>query len=203
MKILIDGENFRHQIADILIKEGLLPKTSKNNFFKFNVRTFFEELTGDKSLEIIYYTTRIKQPDFKIPQKLSRTLDAISLENRKWLAYLTNQKITIIKAGHLKVRDSHICVHCGKKTLILQEKGVDVRVATDLLVNSKTKNNIAIVSSDSDIVPALQQAKNYRSRITYICPSSKLNRSIASRSNGVLKFNDKKIIANFKEANND
>ena len=199
MKVLVDGENLRHQIASILIDAGLLPKTHKNNFFKFRLREFLQDILGEKDLEISYYTTKIKQPYFKIPKKLSDSLEAISKEHRRWIAYLSNQNIKIIKAGHLKVRESSTCVHCGKKTLVLQEKGVDVRVATDLLILASNKVNIVLASSDSDIVPALQVSKRLGVEVNYICPANQLNRSVASQVSYVTTFSKKKVVAYFNE----
>ncbi len=113
MKVLVDGENFRHQVADVLLAKKLI--TEKNTFFIFNISGFFKDILDDEAVEIIYYTTKIKQPTFKVPQKLASLITKISKSNRKWVAQLTNQKIDVVKAGYLRVRESNYCIHCNKK----------------------------------------------------------------------------------------
>lgn len=198
-KILIDGENFRHQIANILVAKKLI--TEKNDFFVFNVAGFFKEILNYDKPEIIYYTTKIKQPAYKVPQKLVSLISKISTSNRRWLAQLSNQKIKVIKAGYLRVRESNACVHCGKKTLVPQEKGVDVRVATDLVLSSKAEEIIALVSSDSDLTPAIQSAKRMGAKVQYICYAGQLNRSVAACADSVITFTDKDIIKYFGKNN--
>lgn len=197
--VLVDGENFRHQIANVLLAKEMI--SDKNTFFKFNVADFFKEVISHDDLEIIYYTTKIKQPSYKVPQKLTTLIGKISIANRKWIAQLSNQNAKVIKAGHLRIRESNSCINCGKKTLVLQEKGVDVRVATDLVLSSKAKKSISLVSSDSDLTPAIQAAKRMGTKLQYICYAGQLNRSVAACSDIVITFTDKDIIKYFGKKN--
>lgn len=193
MKFLVDGENFRHQIVSVLTAHKKLHE--KNAFFTFDFRGFCEEVLGSKNVEIIYYTTKIRQPQQKIPKRLAKTIDDISTQNRKWIAQLTNQDIGIVKAGYLRVRESNACIHCGKKTLVLQEKGVDVRVATDVLLHaSQSRNQLVLGSSDSDIIPSLQAARQLGANITYVCYAARLNRSVAAQSKKVITYDDATVL---------
>lgn len=194
-KVLIDGENFRHQIANVLLAKKLIK--DKNDYFVFNTNDFFKDVLSAASIEAVYYTTKIKQPNYKVPQKLTVLIHKISTANRKWIAQLSNQNITIVKAGHLRVRESNSCVHCGKKTLVLQEKGVDVRVATDLVLSSGKGASVVLVSSDSDLTPAIQSAKRMGTKVQYICYAGQLNRSVAACADSVITFTDKDIIKFF------
>jgi len=195
MKVLVDGENLRHQIAHILQKKKLIK--SKNSYFKFDLKGFFSELLDDGSSDIIYYTTRIRTPSFKIPVALQKNIKQITEANRKWVADLTNQKIKIIKAGYLRIRESNNCIHCGKKTLVLQEKGVDVRVATDLVQCQKNEKHVALVSSDSDLTPAMSATKQEGVYIYYVCYSGWLNRSVAAQAHKTITFDDKLVLKHF------
>lgn len=195
MKVLIDGENLRHQLAHILKSKNLIK--SKNGYFKFNLKDFFSDLLDDKNLDIVYYTTRVRNPTFKVPVALQKNIKQITDANRKWLSDLTNQNIKIVKAGYLRVRESNSCIHCGKKTLVLQEKGVDVRVATDLVQCQKNNKQVALVSSDSDLTPAMSATKNEGVYIYYICYSGWLNRSVASQAHKTITFDDKLVIKHF------
>ncbi len=205
MKVFIDGENLRHQIAAILVDEKKVSAAKKNDSFRYNMRAFLESLLGTSELEINYYTTKIKQPAHDIPKKLTQRIERISGANRKWISQLKNQNIVVIKAGYLRVRESNVCVHCGKKTLGLQEKGVDVRVATDLLLAAQAgnKERIVLISSDSDLVPALVAAKPGRSNITYVCYAGRLNRSVAANADKTVTFDNKDVLSYFKGDTNE
>lgn len=194
MKVLVDGENLRHQIAAVLLKSSLI--SEKNVYFKFDLRAFMEDVLQQKDIEIAYYTTKIKKPNYKLPIKLKNNIDLINLSNRKWLADLTNNNVNIIKAGYLRVRESNKCIHCGKKTLVLQEKGVDVRVATDLVL-SQQKEAIVLASSDSDLIPALNAKLQTGITVSYLCYSGSLNRSVAAQVSKTITFDDSTIIKHF------
>jgi uncharacterized LabA/DUF88 family protein len=198
MHFLIDGENFRHQIAAVLFEKKLI--LAKNNDFAFDFVGFCKEVLHNDKPKIVYYTTKIKQPIQKIPLKLAKTIEAISIANRKWIARLANQHIEIVKAGYLRIRESNACIHCGKKTLVLQEKGVDVRVATDLvLMARKNIPDVVLGSSDSDIIPAMQAARALGAKVTYVCYAGKLNRSVAGVAHKTITYDDAVILKYFKE----
>ena len=199
MRVIIDGENLRHQLSRILIEAGALENSAKNDYFPFNMRDFLANiLASNNTSHICYYTTRVKQPTYKIPQQLSEKLDKISTSHRKWIAKLSSQNITVIKAGHLKIRESNACVHCGKKTLVLQEKGVDVRIATDLLQAAKEHQPIVLVSSDSDLVPSLQTARKLGAKVTYVCPADRVNRALVANTDKVITFDSDKVLTYFR-----
>lgn len=198
MQVLVDGENLRHQLINILINAKKI--NNKNEYFSFNLTEFLRKVLQTESLEITYYTTRIKQPQFMIPAKLKSRIVAVSEANRRWIADLINQKVNVVKAGYLRVRETNSCIHCGKKTLVLQEKGVDVRIATDLVLASQTRkySNLVLVSSDSDLIPAIEAARHHGLKVTYFCYAGSLNRSIASQAKKTITFDDKIVLKHFK-----
>jgi uncharacterized LabA/DUF88 family protein len=201
MKILIDGENLRHQLAHVLYQHKKV--TDKQAYFKFDLVSFLAEaLRTSSSITATYYTTRIKQPQQKVPLKLQKRIIGISEANRRWVADLTNQKVRIVKAGHLKIRESSACVHCGKKTLVLQEKGVDVRVATDLVLARQDTISIVLASSDSDLIPSLEASKRAGLKVIYLCYAGWLNRSVAAQAYKTITFDDDLVLKHFKEDDN-
>ncbi len=132
---------------------------------------------------------------------MARKIDSIQQSHRRWIAELTNQGVIIVKAGYLKVRESSACTHCGKKTQILQEKGVDVRLATDMVmaaVQDKTKH-IVVLSSDADMIPALEVVRKAGTKVSYLCFAEELNRAIAAIVDETLTYTRQNIIDVYRQ----
>lgn len=196
-KVLIDGENLRHQIAHVLQAHKKI--SDKNGYFQFGLRSFLAEALHDEKLELTYYATRIKQPRQKIPSKLQKQITVISNANRKWVADLNNQNVKVIKSGYLRVRESTPCIYCNKRTLTLQEKGVDVGVSADLILAGNGKSeNIVLASSDSDLIPAIEAANRVGVKTTYFCYAGWLNRSVAAQTYKTITFDDALVLKYFR-----
>lgn len=85
----------------------------------------------------------------------------------------------------------------GKEVVIFKEKGVDVRIAVDLISNAcdKKVDTVVLCSSDSDLQPAVKEARNRGLKIIYlgfeINPNKGLmyttNRSIIIRNSEILE----------------
>ena len=180
MHVYIDGENFRHRLIGVLLGEHLIP--SSHEAIRFDVPALLCTVLGQKPEAINYYVSRVQQPKFPIPAELTAKIDSIHEVNRRWVADLTNQGVNVIKAGYLKVRDSARCSHCGEKTLILQEKGVDVRLATDMVLAAAEDHitHIVVLSSDADMIPAIDHARKSGTKVTYLHFDEEINHAVAS-----------------------
>ncbi len=158
---LIDGENYVHGLMTSLKKSGVL--RTRSQLQKINLTILF----GGHDIDIQqarYYMTRIHMP--KSSHKLYPAANQMRLWNKRWLPYHANQGVTLIRAGLLKVRDGKTCKYCGKSTEILLEKGVDVRLAVDILQAKGTV--VYLFSSDSDLIPAILAAKKKEVKVVYV-----------------------------------
>lgn len=181
MIVFIDGENYRQNLAQILAENADI--SDKDAIFKFDTAELLQDILNQNDLDIRYYASEIKTPKGYTPTKnIQKHLTIIKDRMRKWVAYLKTQNITYIKAGNLKVKEGKICNKCGTKNEVLQEKGVDVRLALDIFETSLDKKitEIAIFSSDTDICPALHKAKNHNTKLKYICFATRVNRAISA-----------------------
>lgn len=181
MIVFIDGENYRQNLAQILAENADI--SDKDAIFKFDTAELLQDILNQNDLDIRYYASEIKTPKGYTPTKnIQKHLTIIKDRMRKWVAYLKTQNITYIKAGNLKVKEGKICNKCGAKNEVLQEKGVDVRLALDIFETSldKKTTEIAIFSSDTDICPALHKAKNHNTKLKYICFATRVNRAISA-----------------------
>lgn len=182
MIVLIDGENLRHRLAEYLQQNKFI---APNQPFRIDIAWLLEQTLRTKKLSTTrYYTTRLRQlqPGEFVSQDGAKKSEAIIEYNRHWLAMLVAQQFTIIKAGHLKLRDMQPCDKCGFIKQTLQEKGVDVRLAVDLMNLSyeNDKNQVVLLSSDSDLIPAIQAARRLGAKVTYLGFANKLNRALVA-----------------------
>jgi len=140
--ILIDGSNFYFKLKDLKI----------HNLLNFNFSEFSKFLAkGDKVIESRYYVGKIRQDKTKKTQKL----------------FDDQQKLI----GRLKKSGYKYCFgYLLKNNGIYHEKGVDIQMAVDILVATYEKlcTKVLLVSSDTDLLPAIKKAKLKGLKIQYI-----------------------------------
>ena len=197
MKVFIDGENLRHRLVSVLHQEKLLG--DRDDLFQVDVLGLIHQALPEAPEGISYFTTRIKQPKFEIPEPLVRKITSIQEAHRRWIAMLTNQGLRIVKAGNLKVKESNACYHCGRRTMVLQEKGVDVRLAAEVVMAAVHDNekDIVVLSSDADMIPALEIARKAGARITYLCFDEETNHAMVAATDKTVTYTREQIINNF------
>ena len=133
--------------------------------------SFGEKLTGRKRslIKIFYYNVRQElQGKIKIPQ-----------EQQKFLSSLHKIKKLEVKLGIWKEQNGSIV-----------EKGVDVLLATDLVLNA-VKNNYdhaIIVSGDGDFFPAIEAVKKEGKRVEVAAFESNISKEASDSADKVLKL---------------
>ena len=143
--VFIDGSNLYFKFKSLEIK----------SLSRFNYRGLINWLArGREVVSIGYYigVVRAKSGDKK-GQKLRRAQrDLFNFLNSKL------QKITIHR-GYLMKNDG-----------VYHEKGVDVKIAVDLLVGAYEDlyDDAVVVSSDTDLIPAMEKVKQLGKTIEYI-----------------------------------
>lgn len=197
MRVFIDGENFRHQIAHVLKYHN---KVSDNNhYFPFDWIGFLSEVLHTNDIDATYYTTQIELPHKPIPSEMQHHIDAIVDANAQQLVDLADQGIKVVLAGHLRVRESNTSWHSDKRSLVLQEKGVDVRVAIDIvLAGQHAERDLVLVSSDSDMSPALSALKTTHAQVTYLCYAGWLNHEVAAGADKTTTFDDDLVLKYYR-----
>jgi uncharacterized LabA/DUF88 family protein len=198
MKVFIDGENLRHRLVSALLSAHKI--NDNDDYFKADIRKLVADALGESPEQISYYTTRIRQPDFEIPEKLRDQITSIQESHRRWIAELTNQGIRVVKAGLLKVHENAPCYHCGRRTMILQEKGVDVRMATEMVLAAvhDGAKTIVVFSSDADMIPALEVVRRAGTKIIYMCFEEETNQALQAATDQTVTYSRQNIIDAFK-----
>jgi uncharacterized LabA/DUF88 family protein len=145
--ILIDGSNFYFKLKSVGIE----------NTLDFNYSNFASYLSKKTTLvKAIYYVGAVKA------RKSSKARE-MHANQQKLFANLRKHKFQYC-LGYLLKSD-------GK----FHEKGVDVNIAVDILVATYEKKceRIILVSSDTDLLPAIIKAKQKRMLIEYVGFSNK------------------------------
>ena len=198
-KVYIDGQNFLYKAADVLIKHGSV--SSKNELTKIDMRSLFEDIAGN-DVEIVFYGAKVrvrKDLDDSIREKTTRFSDVA----RRLRNTLNNQGIIFREIGKLKVRDSDVCHNCQHRDLRMQEKGVDVGMAVDIVVDACNGaiDEVVLVSSDTDLLPAIQAAKAQAVKVTYVGFSDKMTKAIARQADASVVMSDQGTIEAFDRYN--
>lgn len=140
--ILIDGSNFYFKLKDLKL----------HNLINFNFKDFCTYLARDKEiLYCCYYVGRIKQDGTEKTDKLFNA-------QQKLIGHLKNHSVKYY-LGYLINNDG-----------IYHEKGVDVKIAADILVAAYENqcHRIIVASSDTDLEPAIKKAKEKGKVIEYV-----------------------------------
>ena len=198
-KVYIDGQNFLYKAADVLTTHGSI--SSKDKLTKIDMRSLFEDIAGNDA-EIVFYGAKVrvrKDLGDSIHEKTTRFSDVA----RRLRNTLRNQDIIFKEIGKLKVRDSDVCHNCRHRDLRMQEKGVDVGMAVDIVVDACNGviDEVVLVSSDTDLLPAIQAAKAQAVKVTYIGFSDKMTKAIARQADASVVMSDQGIIEAFDRYN--
>ena len=199
MQLFIDGENLRHRLVQVLHQQHLIH--DRDDQFSEDIAGLAAQSLGERPEQISYYTTRIHQPKFEIPEQLEHKITEIQESHRRWIAMLTNQGIRVVKAGNLKVHENSPCYHCGRRTMVLQEKGVDVRLASEVImaaVHDKVPE-IVVLSSDADMIPAMEIVRRSGAHITYFCFEEEVNEALVKATDRTVTYDRTHIIDNFQK----
>lgn len=166
--VYIDGGNFYKKLKEPEID---FPRGKIFDYVKF------AEYLADKRMLVSkrYYVGVVRNTD-DTPKSI-----AMVRHQQKFLTGLENTGFTV-KRGRI-VYDNNI-----------REKGVDVKIATDLLIGAVNNlyDTAIIVSSDTDLIPAIEYLKFKKKRIEYVGFSHK-------PSLGMLKYADSSILLQKKD----
>ncbi len=191
--VYIDGENFIHRAIDLL---GSKRKMKRDAILALNLALFVQKLANyEGQVEIRYYTTKVRL--FGTTGSVRMRLSEIVAFNSKWIPRLYTQKVQVIRAGILRARVSDPCPKCGHTVDYFVEKGVDVRLAVDMVLDSHDKQveKMYVLSSDLDLLPAIQAVKQRKKKMVYIASAEAVNGALVATMAETLTFTKEDIEA--------
>jgi uncharacterized LabA/DUF88 family protein len=144
--VIFDGSNFYHILKN---KEVEIHGT-----LRFQYRRIAEWLSNGRDVVEIRYYVGVAKFDKNNPEKSQRIVSS----QQKLFAELEKQKIKLVR-GYMMRNDG-----------IYHEKGVDVRMAVDMIVGAYEDNfdTVVLISSDTDLIPAVENVIKKGKRIEYV-----------------------------------
>lgn len=189
--LLIDGENFIHKVKEIL--ENTSKTASVTDAIDIDLENLFKDPL--KGLSIAHKTFYGAKLHFHqdTPTKSEKLIKA----QRKLINNLKRHGYEFIMAGNVrgqKVNDK----------VIFREKGVDVRIAVDMvsLACDKKVKTIILCSSDSDLQPAISEAKKRGVEVIYLGFENKPNKGLTFTTNRTILLRNSEVLEACKAKEN-
>ena len=141
--VIVDGSNLYHRLKELRFKNRL----------EFDYSGLIEYLIKEhKLVSKTYYVGKIRaKPTDKKGQQLRRNQQRLisGLRNQDWQVYFGY----LLKSG-------------GK----YHEKGVDVKMAMDILVGAYENkyDTVYLISSDTDLLPVIDKARSMKKKVVYV-----------------------------------
>lgn len=153
--ILIDGSNFYFKLRDVTLHQLLT----------FNFTQFAYSLIGNRALiQATYYVGKVRTDG-------THKADQMQAHQQRLFAHLRKNYFTY-SLGYL-LKDSKGVFH---------EKGVDLNIAVDLLVSSyeNLSDRLYLVSSDTDLIPAIHKAQEKGKTVIYVAFSHQVSKALVA-----------------------
>ncbi|HOF50585.1 NYN domain-containing protein [bacterium] len=182
---LIDGENLKGKIKEAY----KIAEKEKPLWHEYDFKGLFNKvLSGIKIDKKVFYFAKIKE--HKDSKEKSRQLIQ---EQRLLKTSLERQGFEVILSG--RVRGQLEENQRGGKTLVFKEKGVDVRIAVDMmsLACDKKAKEIILGSSDSDLQPAIKEIKQREISCTYLGFEYNPNKGLSYTTDRTILIRDSEI----------
>lgn len=152
--VLLDGSNFYFKLRDLKL----------HRLLDFHFSNFAQTLIGQRQLmKAGYYIGKVRTDG-------TITGQMMHADQQRLFAHLKKHGF-FYSLGYLLKAD-------GK----YQEKGVDVQIAVDLLVAAYENRcvRVYLVSSDTDLIPAIQKAQEKGKAVVYVGFSHQISRALVA-----------------------
>ncbi len=185
--LLIDGENFKGKIRSVFKDAGKEKPVWHEYNFKGLLDTVLKGFVIEKK---VFYFARIKEHDAS-KEKSKQLIE----EQRLLKNHLERQGFEVILSG--RVRGQLEEGERGKKILVFKEKGVDVKIAVDMVSLSCDKKikEIILGSSDSDLQPAIKEIRERNVGCVYLGFESQPNKGMTFTTNKTVLIRDSEVFA--------
>jgi len=188
--VFIDGENFRHKLDEVVAYKGKHLRDYDQH--SVDVRKLITSALPYKYIqEWRYYASRLREYK-EFPDTLKQSQKLIE-KQRLFKTYLEQSGVSVIMAGNVR---PHEIWKNRKRSIIFQEKGVDVRLAVDMLsyAYNKKMQRAILCSSDSDLQPVVHELRAMGIQVVYVAFAINPNKGMIYTSNEVYDIKNTDVI---------
>jgi len=153
--LLIDGQNFINRIRTILSRTG-----AKNaDITKFDYWGFMNEMFKERQVDLASFYFAKPHEHKATAEKSQQILERYDALKH----HLEQQGFRFVVSGTVRSRVGR------DKEVTFQEKGVDVRIAVDIVTSvlDGKADTIILASSDSDLQPAIKEVRDRGAKVIY------------------------------------
>ncbi len=144
--IIFDGSNFYHILKNKNVGiQGTL---------RYQYRKIAESLANGREIISIKYYVGIARFDKNNPEQSQRLVSG----QQKLFVKLEEQNIKLVR-GYMMKNDG-----------AYHEKGVDVKIAVDMMIGAYENlyDTVILISSDTDLIPAIEKVIKLKKKVEYI-----------------------------------
>lgn len=161
---------------------------------EYNFKGLIDKVLKDIKIErAIFYFARVKEhPDTKDKSK------TLIQEQRLLKTHLEKQGFEVILSG--RVRGQMEDGFLKKNILVFKEKGVDVKIAVDMVSLScdKKVDTIILGSSDSDLQPAIKEVRRRKVNCIYLGFENEPNKGLTFTTNRTILIRNSEVLEFYK-----
>lgn len=197
--LFIDGENCLFAVAEILKANGLIKH--KSEIQKFSIKSIVQSALSTYRVDRInFYAGKINIP-MHVPELVGKS-NMIAESQRRLKRSLMGQGINYIMAGHVRLQDTKTDAS-GHVQGVFKEKGTDVRIAVDMVAGACDDGigTALLLSSDSDMQPAVKESKKRGVTVVYIGFENSINAGLSKTSNKTIIIRANEVVDAWNVAN--
>ncbi|OGG05983.1 hypothetical protein A3D05_03350 [Candidatus Gottesmanbacteria bacterium RIFCSPHIGHO2_02_FULL_40_24] len=182
--LCIDGENFLHKVEETLKEEGINRKQVDLAAIDFTT-LFQDSLKGFTVTRKVFYAAKLH-----IHPETQKKSEALIAQQRKLRNTAIAHGFEFILAGNVRAQK------VGTK-VVFREKGVDVKIAVDMVsasCNQHLKTAI-LCSSDSDLQPAVAELRSRKVEVVYLGFEANPNKGLTYTTNRTILLRNHEVVA--------
>ncbi|PIZ63264.1 hypothetical protein COY17_00900 [Candidatus Saccharibacteria bacterium CG_4_10_14_0_2_um_filter_52_9] len=183
--LFIDGENFLHKIEEVITDEKIGSRSASSIDIRKLIASALPALAVN---QVNFYAAKLHYHE----ETTSKSKKLIATQ-RKLRNLLVTQGVEFILAGNVRAQK----IGSGATArVIFREKGVDVRLAVDMvaLACDKKLKTAILCSSDSDLQPAVSELKRRGVEVVYLGFEARPNKGLAFTCDRTILFRNNEVI---------
>lgn len=184
--LFIDGENFKGKMKFVFKGAG----KGRPVWYEYDFKGLLDKVLADIKLDRkVFYFARVKEHE-ESKEKSRQLIE----EQRLLKTHLERQGFEVVLSG--RVRGQMEDGDNGKKVLVFKEKGVDVRIAVDVvsIACDKKAEEVILGSSDSDLQPAINEAKKRGMNCVYLGFEVQPNKGLSYTTNHTILIRNSEVL---------